>query len=126
MSALKFAFFSGRSGGCAGTLSHLIFTLILRVALCVLRPFSWPPVLLVRLTGPSYRRALGYSSSSTCSAQYNGFTTLPPNVFSALVKLSTLYMQCLPIQTLPANTFTPLSALTSVSWCVPLLGGGGD
>ncbi len=36
-----------------------------------------------------------------------------------LTKLSTLRMQCLPIQTLPADTFTPLTALSSVSWCVP-------
>ena len=55
-------------------------------------------------------------SDTTCTSQSNNITTLPSNVFSSLSKLSTLYMRCLPIQTLPADTFTPLPSSTSVFW----------
>ncbi len=69
------------------------------------------------------RRYLGAVSSFSglCTAQSNGFTTLPPSIFSSLTNLNNLDMRCLPIQTLPADTFTPLTSLTMPSnffWCV--------
>ncbi len=68
-------------------------------------------------------RALGYDGGTgSCSAQQNGFTTLPASIFAGLPKLSALYMQCLPIQMLPADTFTPLTALNSLFWCVLVVG----
>ena len=63
-------------------------------------------------------RSLGSTTNNTCSFQANGFSTLPPGIFSSLGKLTTLRMQCLPIQTLPADTFTPLVGLNSNFWCV--------
>ncbi len=63
------------------------------------------------------RRSLGYSAS-VCSAQSNSLTTLPAGIFSSLTKLNELSMQCLPIQTLPADTFTPLAS-SKLYWCVP-------
>jgi hypothetical protein len=53
--------------------------------------------------------------SMQCSSQGNTFTSLPSEVFAAQSGLSTLVMQCLPIQTLPANTLAPLTALNDAS-----------
>jgi cysteine-rich repeat protein len=66
------------------------------------------------------RRYLSTSGASTCSEQSNAFTTLPARIFSKLSILIHLDMRCLPIQTLPADTFAPLTALTTVDWCVPV------
>ncbi len=56
-----------------------------------------------------------------CTSQLNNFTTLPPSVFSSLSNVTELAMQCLPIQTLPADTFAPLTSVAgpySSNWCV--------
>lgn len=64
---------------------------------------------------------MGSCSGHSRSAQANGFTTLPPNIFLALSKLIMLDMDCLPIQTLPAATFTPLASLSTLFWYVPVV-----
>jgi hypothetical protein len=57
----------------------------------------------------------GTPCTSLCAFAANAFTTLPPYIFAAMTQLTMLKMQCLPIQTLPVDTFSPILAAT-VGW----------